>query len=424
MRDMGLASRSLVDRSSLGRRRQHPRSNLAVTAGLSNVGDGIVATAIPLWLVTTGVGPFLVAAASAVARLAWLVFALPAGVWADRLPARWLLVSAQAFRGTFLLVVVATMAAGSAGTAAAALAVLAVVSALEVPYDTAIDVGAAHVGAAGDRARLNSAVAASGLAGQSFVGPPLAAWLVTSGVHIALGAAAAAYAVSAVAGWRLPSSPTQVRERSGPKRSWSMDVNEAVANIRGDHPLHRLLIASAILAAADSVFGALLVVHATRNAEVRPETYGLVVAGAAAAALAASIAAPRAIRRLGIERCMAAAAAANALSAGGVAGATSPYMLGMGWALFGGAAGLFAVAARTFRHARTVDRAVGGITGVFRWVVVGVMPLAALVGGGVAEVLTVRTVMWLAAAAYAAVAIALVRAKSDASRVGMASSPR
>ena len=78
---------------------------LYTATALSNIGDGMSTVAYP-WLASAITrNPLLVALVAAVQRLPWLVFTLPAGVITDRVDRKRAMVSMDALRGVFTLIV-------------------------------------------------------------------------------------------------------------------------------------------------------------------------------------------------------------------------------------------------------------------------------------------------------------------------------
>ncbi len=79
---------------------------------ISNLGDGIGLAAGPLLIASQTQDPFLVAMAGLLQRLPWLLFGLYAGVLADRLDRRVLVVAVNVMRAAVLGVLTATLATG------------------------------------------------------------------------------------------------------------------------------------------------------------------------------------------------------------------------------------------------------------------------------------------------------------------------
>ena len=92
---------------------------LMTSSWISNLGDGIVIAAGPLLVASQTESPLLVAAASFLQYLPWLVFGLYAGVQADRLDRRRLVIV-----GNLARVVVLTALAITIGTGVVNIAVV------------------------------------------------------------------------------------------------------------------------------------------------------------------------------------------------------------------------------------------------------------------------------------------------------------
>ena len=86
---------------------------LVGSAWVSNLGDGIGSVAFPLLVAAQTRDPVLVALAGLLQRLPWLLFGLYAGVIADRVDRRRLVVAVDAARATVLAVLCATIVTGT-----------------------------------------------------------------------------------------------------------------------------------------------------------------------------------------------------------------------------------------------------------------------------------------------------------------------
>src|SRR3954454_24838064 len=103
---------------------------------ISNLGDGIGVTARPLLIASETPDPLLVALAALLQRLPWLLFGLWAGVLADRLDRRSLVVGGALARAVVLAVLTATIVTGTVGIGVILVAMLLLGTA-EVSADTA-----------------------------------------------------------------------------------------------------------------------------------------------------------------------------------------------------------------------------------------------------------------------------------------------
>lgn len=79
---------------------------------VGNLGDGIALAAGPLLIASETRSAFLVAAAAFLQRLPWLLLGLPAGVIADRVDRRSLLVCSEAFRAVVIVVLAVGLVTG------------------------------------------------------------------------------------------------------------------------------------------------------------------------------------------------------------------------------------------------------------------------------------------------------------------------
>lgn len=105
------------------------------SAWTSNLADGIALAAAPLLVASQTRDPFLVGMSVMVQRLPWLLFALLAGVLADRIDRRRIVLAVDAGRALVLAVLIATIAADVVNVGVV-LAALFVLGSAEVLADT------------------------------------------------------------------------------------------------------------------------------------------------------------------------------------------------------------------------------------------------------------------------------------------------
>lgn len=108
---------------------------LLASAWASDLGDGIALAAGPLLVVSLTREPFVIALATLLQRLPWLVLGLHAGVIADRYDRRLIIVAANVVRAA-VLAVLATLIATDAVTVTLVLIALTALGAAEVFVDT------------------------------------------------------------------------------------------------------------------------------------------------------------------------------------------------------------------------------------------------------------------------------------------------
>src|SRR3954470_9858719 len=146
----------------------------------SNLGDGIGLAAAPLLIASETQDPLLVAAGALVQRLPWLVFGLYAGVLADRMDRRILVVAVDLMRAAVLLVLALVVVSGRV-TIGVVLAAMLLVGIAEVFADTATGTLLPMVVAKDDLGIGNARLMSGLLTGNQLVGPAVGAVLFAAG---------------------------------------------------------------------------------------------------------------------------------------------------------------------------------------------------------------------------------------------------
>jgi len=153
---------------------------LVVSDWVSNLGDGIGLAAGPLLVASQTRDPALVALAALLQRLPWLLFGLWAGVLADRVDRRALVVAVGLARGAVLAVLTVAVATGEAhiGVVLAAMFLLGLA---EVFSDTALDTLLPMIVAKPDLGIGNARLMAGFLTMNQLIGPAVGASLFAAG---------------------------------------------------------------------------------------------------------------------------------------------------------------------------------------------------------------------------------------------------
>jgi len=148
---------------------------------VSNLGDGIALAAGPLLVASQTDDPLLVALAALLQRLPWLLFGLLAGVLADRLDRRVLVVVVDLLRAAVLAVLAVSLLDGTVSTAVV-LAALFALGTAEVFADTTASTLLPMLVGRADLAVANARVQAGFLTVDQLAGPPVGAALFAAGV--------------------------------------------------------------------------------------------------------------------------------------------------------------------------------------------------------------------------------------------------
>lgn len=263
---------------------------------LTNLGDGLLAVAVP-WLATTLTqNPVIIGLVAAMREVPWLLFALPAGVVTDCFDHRRLLMACDAARIVLVLALAALAytATPHAASIALLLALTFALGAIEVLRD---NTGQSFLPAVVEKEQLEQANGllwgAEHATGQ-FIGPPLAGVLIGVALAAPFGVQAAllAGAVAMMGRLALPRMAAKPRQPFGPA------LREGVVWLWRHPILRRLAITLGIYNFIGSLFWAVLVLYGQRVLGLNAAQYGSLLAATAVGGLLGSVLGPAVLRRL------------------------------------------------------------------------------------------------------------------------------
>ena len=388
-------------------------------AGMANLADGI-ATIVWVWvatLITRDAG--LIALVPVALRLPWAVFAIPAGLVADRVDRRRLIVAMDLLRAA------AFAAAALALCLASPLPLVPSSGVSSVPLFAALCLSALTVGVAevfrdnAAQAMLPAIVPDAGLEranarlwaveniGNALIGPALGAMLL--GVALALPFAANALAYGA-AGLLIAGIAGQFRPAGGnrepiSRRNLWRELGE------GWHFLRRspLLLMLALITGFWNLFDAMvmfaLLLLAQEKLGLSAPEYGLVLAAAALGGIAAGLVGDRVVQALGAVTLMRFAVLCSAplfaVMVFATVGVTIGLALGLTW--FWGTA--WNIVSVSTRQRLIPDVLRGRVNSLYRLLAWGMMPVGAFLAGQVirtaepalGRISALELPMWLAA---------------------------
>jgi MFS family permease len=154
---------------------------LVASSWTSNLGDGISLAAGPLLIASQTSDPFLVAMAGLLQGLPWLLFGLYAGVLADRVDRRRLVVAVDLVRAGVLAVLTTTVVTGQVNVAVV-LTTMFVLGTAEVFADTTTGTLLPMVVAKADLGIGNARLSAGSLTMNNLIGPAVGAGLFAAGI--------------------------------------------------------------------------------------------------------------------------------------------------------------------------------------------------------------------------------------------------
>ena len=372
----------------------------------SNLADGVIGITFALAAVRLTTDPFLVASVAIAGGIPPVLLVLFAGVIADRVDRRRLLLGVQVARVVALGGLALLGLLG--GLSLPALVVGAfVLAAAQTFYDTTAQAILPMV--AGDTAliRANARLFAAEMLADTFIGPPLGGLLVAIGVPLALAGALLGYGLAAI-GILLLAGTFRIH-RPGPSTSMRQEI-AAGLDYLVRHRLQRTITAMVAMGsfASTAVFAVFVLYAVAPGPMALSEVqYGLLLTAMGAGSLVGSTVTERVERRLGTARALVVSQVLFAAAFAVPAVTAEPLLVGLGFFVAGVSIMVWNVVNVSLRqrfippglygrvHAghRLVSRAAGlaggfaggviastvGLTGVF-WMAAAVVLLSALGG--------------------------------------------
>ncbi len=375
---------------------------------VSSVGDGLVLVAFPLLALTLTTRPVLIAGVAIAGRLPALLWSIPAGALVDRVDRRTLVVIINVIRIAVLAAFGGLVLAGH-DNLVALYGTVFVLGTADMMFGITTQACLPAMVVTNDLPRANGYLATAEVSGQQFVGPAI------GGVTFAAAQAVPfiADALSFVASLFLVRSALPRAIDGRQRRPFLADIKEGVAWFLRNRLLRLLALVVASLAFCQAMVFAELVLYGTHQLHLGHAEYGLFFAGAAAGNVVGSLTASRIHERWGPARCIV-GAALLASTAYLVLSFTSSVLIAVA-VLFAEAVGVAVgnVTTLSLRQRVIPPELLGRVGAAFRFLLYGLIPLGALMGGLLTAALGVRTAIGIAGAlqlvSLAAAAPALVR---------------
>ncbi len=364
---------------------------LWASSGVSNLADGIVKIALPLVAIQFTRSPTLVAGLTVALTLPWLLFALPAGAFADRLDRRRAMLGANGVR-TCLLAVLVLAVVLDAGSIWALYAGALCIGIAETIYDTSAQSIVPQVVRRDQLSRANGRLYAAEVAAHQFAGPPLGGLLATVGAAVAFAAPVALWVV-AVAALLLVPGPFRIeRDQRSTVRA---DIAEGLRFLWRHRLLRTLAVMTGVFNLAVSATFAVFVLYAVGPGSamgLSEPVFGVVLTATAVGSVLGSFVAERIERRLGRARSLVLTILGCTLLVGVPAVTADPFVIGAAFFVGGIGIVVWNVITVSLRQRITPGRLLGRLNSCYRLVAWGTMPLGAAAGGLLAQLFGLRAV--------------------------------
>jgi len=392
---------------------------------ISNLGDGIAIIAYP-WLASAVTrNPLLIALIAVAQRLPWLLFTLPAGVIANRVDRRKLMVSMDVFR-TFVTLAVALTVVGAVdslpspaqvatgvvgGSNLTVYFVLLGASLLfgmaEVLRDTAAQTFLPAIVAPEGLERANGNLWGAEMVANSFVGPPLGALLLGIGFALPFFLDAGTFAVAAALVFVISGdfrNRRKTKAQTGAKIDWSGEIKEGFGWLWKHPVLRPMAIILGLLNGLAMMTFATFILFAQENLDLETglftgalqpvaEFFGsgsvaafifsLLMMAGAVGGVVGSILASRISAKLGSGTSLYLSIAIWTITSFAIGVSTRWWVVALWFAFNTVFMILWNIITVSYRQTIIPDALLGRVNSVYRFFGWGMMPIGSLLGGAV-----------------------------------------
>jgi predicted MFS family arabinose efflux permease len=390
---------------------------LLASSWTTNLGDGIAVAAGPLLVASLTSDPFLVSLAALLGWAPPLVFGLTAGVLADRLDRRVVVMIADGFRAVVLVLLVVAIAGGSIRIGLA-LAAIGLLTTAEVFADTTSSTLLPMLVHRDDLALANARLQTGFVTFNQLVGPSIGAALFAAGRAwpFCTQAVLVAFGVLLVSRVSLPPHRRD-SERAGSVRH---DVAEGIRwTIR--HPAVRTLALTILV--FNVTFGAawsVLVLYTRDRLGLGAVGYGLVTTISAAGGLLGTAAYGWITRRVSLADIMRVGLVIETLTHLGLALTRSPWVAAVIFFVFGMHAFVWGATSTTVRQRAVPTELQGRVGSVYMIAVYAGLVVGSAVGGALASRFGLTAPFWFG---FAGSAVFLVLLWGELARIAHGNEP-
>jgi MFS family permease len=368
---------------------------------ISEFGSQISQLAIPL-LAAIGLhaSPFVFSLLGVLGFLPFILFALPAGVWVDRLRRRQILIVGDLGRAV-LLALIPILWATHTLQMWHLLVLQFAIGVFTVFFDVAYQ---SYLPALVDRedliegnSKLQLTVSVAQVAGPSASGALIGA--ITA--PYAIVADAVSFLVSGAFMLRMRHRETAYeRHPDVPRSKMWPDVKEGLRWVLGHPWLRPIAACTGSSNFFSSLLFAIFLLYAVRTLHLSPLEIGAVFAVGSAGSILGALLTNRLNARIGVGRTI--VGTSILFSLGGLAYPLAPKgfplpLLMLGQAVFGFGSVTYNITQVSLRQAITPERLQGRMNAAMRWIVWGTIPLGSLAGGLIATRWSLRTALWAGA---------------------------
>lgn len=371
----------------------------------SNLGDGFALAAGPLLVASQTDDPLLVAAAAFLQRLPWVLFGLFAGVVADRVDRRVVVVIADASRAA-LLALLALAIVGDALQIWMVLVVMFALGTAEAFSDVTSGALLPMLVDPGDLGVGNSRLVFGHITANQLIGPPIGAALFALGMAWPSIGQAVLLVFGTMLVWRLTGTKPPPQPRGEPMRRQIVD---SVRWMWHHRPVRTLALTIITFNVTFGAAWSVLVLYATERLGLGAVGFGLLTAMSAAGGVAGSWAYPAIERRVHLGVLMRAGLVIETLTHLALAVTTSSVVAMLVFVAFGVHTAVWATTSTSIRQRAVPTELQGRVGAAYMLGLQGGLVVGAALGGVIADKWGVTAPFWFAFVGSAIILVCIWR---------------
>jgi len=395
-----MSTSTLAKRSSLWR--HHDFRQIWMGDTISVFGMQLIGLAIPVLAVQLlQATPFQMGLLEALGMLAFLLIGLPAGAWVDRWRKKRVLIWGDLTRAALLLTIPAAWLLDVL-TLEQLYVVAFGTGCITVFFDVANQSYLPEIIESDQLGEGNAKLQASQQTA-TVVGPALAAGLIRwIGSPLTIAVTSACMALSSLFVSRVRHEE-EVKD-PGARRPLKIEIREGLSFVLGHDLLRRITACTGLSNFANSAVGALLVIYVLRTLGLSETTLGFIFSAAAVGGLLGAVSSTRFARLVGEGRAI--PLSALLFTCGALATPLAAYVSPVPTLIIGGffmswAVIVYNITQVSFRQRLCPKPLLGRMNASIRFLVWGPIPLGAVLGGTLGEVLGVLPAIWVGTGLYA-----------------------
>jgi MFS family permease len=365
---------------------------LVGSAWIGNLGDGIALAAGPLLVASQTSDPLLVALAGLLQRLPWLVFGLHAGVLADRVDRRRVVIAVDLLRATVLVVLVAALVTGAVDIPVVLVAMFLLGTA-EVFVDTTSATLLPMVVARGDLGIGNARMMTARITMNELIGPSVGAALFALGMAWPFVVQAVCLLLGALLVSRMVVPPLPATE--GP-RHVVRDIAEGFRWTWGNPAVRTLTLAIVTFNVTWGAAWSVLVLYASDRLGLGPIGFGLLTTVGALGGIAGTAGYDWLERHASLAAIMRVGLVVETLTHLGLALTTTPWVAMVILFVFGVHAFVWGTTSRTVRMRAVPPQLQGRVGSLYSIGVFGGIVAGQALGGVIARIWGITGPFWFA----------------------------